>query len=199
MSDRDKNLSDDVEVVKKSPNPDGPYRRKTSKPSVSPSHDAKGRSDPDKIEEDDRLNSNEKTKSVKFREDQDDGYADDERSLKARSLLSKPSTKRSSAIPYQSNEGLWTAFNKYVYSGLLIFMATFHFNLLGFLYFLLLIIHTLAFYAFRVSEQQIDYLLVRRRDRKIDIRQFFAYTFSFVSGLAMIGIFTMKIVIHVTG
>jgi len=44
---------------------------------------------------------------------------------------------------------MWSAFNKYVYSLVLLFMATAHFNLLGLFYFLLFIFHTFAYYAFR--------------------------------------------------
>jgi hypothetical protein len=48
-----------------------------------------------------------------------------------------------------SNDGLWTSFNKYTYSAILLFMATSHFNALGFLYFALFLIHTLAYYSYR--------------------------------------------------
>ena len=48
-----------------------------------------------------------------------------------------------------SNEGIWLAFNKYLYTIVLLFMATFHLNLLGFLYFSLFLVHTFAYYSFR--------------------------------------------------
>ena len=48
-----------------------------------------------------------------------------------------------------NNEGIWLAFNKYLYTIILLFMATFHLNLLGFLYFTLFLIHTFAYYSFR--------------------------------------------------
>ena len=47
------------------------------------------------------------------------------------------------------NEGIWLAFNKYLYTIVLLFMATFHLNLLGFIYFVLFLLHTFAYYSFR--------------------------------------------------
>ena len=46
-------------------------------------------------------------------------------------------------------EGIWLAFNKYLYTLILLFMATFHFNILGFFYFTLFLVHTFAYYSFR--------------------------------------------------
>ena len=48
-----------------------------------------------------------------------------------------------------SQEGIWLSFNKYLYTIVLLFMATFHLNLLGFLFFALFILHTFAYYSFR--------------------------------------------------
>ena len=48
-----------------------------------------------------------------------------------------------------SQEGVWLSFNKYLYTIVLLFMATFHLNLLGFLFFALFILHTFAYYSFR--------------------------------------------------
>ena len=41
------------------------------------------------------------------------------------------------------------SFNKYLFTIVLLFMATFHLNLLGFLYFLLFLLHTFAYYSMR--------------------------------------------------
>ena len=48
-----------------------------------------------------------------------------------------------------NEEDIWLAFNKYLYTGVLLFMSTFHFNLLGFFYFALFLVHTFAYYSFR--------------------------------------------------
>ena len=48
-----------------------------------------------------------------------------------------------------SSEGIWLAFNKYLYTAVLLFMATFHLNLIGFAYFLLFLVHTFTYYSFR--------------------------------------------------
>ena len=48
-----------------------------------------------------------------------------------------------------ATEGIWLAFNKYLYTIVLLFMATFHLNLLGFAYFILFLVHTFAYYSFR--------------------------------------------------
>ena len=45
----------------------------------------------------------------------------------------------------------------------------------------------------------VDYLLVEKRGRKADIRSFFCYTNLFVSGIAMLGIITMKCMLHFSG
>ena len=52
-------------------------------------------------------------------------------------------------VTQYSNEGIWLAFNKYLYTAVLLFMSIFHLNLLGFLYFGLFLIHTCAYYALR--------------------------------------------------
>ena len=48
-----------------------------------------------------------------------------------------------------ATEGIWLAFNKNLYTIVLLFMATFHLNLLGFAYFVLFLVHTFAYYSFR--------------------------------------------------
>lgn len=48
-----------------------------------------------------------------------------------------------------ASEGIWLAFNKYLFTIVLLFMATFHLNLLGFAYFLLFLVHTFTYYSFR--------------------------------------------------
>lgn len=56
--------------------------------------------------------------------------------------------KKKTSSPFRE-EDIWLAFNKYLYTLVLLFMATFHFNLLGFFYFALFLLHTFAFYSFR--------------------------------------------------
>ena len=55
-----------------------------------------------------------------------------------------------------ATEGIWLAFNKYLYTIVLLFMATFHLNLLGFAYFILFLVHTFAYYSFRSKWFQPD-------------------------------------------
>ena len=98
-------------------------------------------------------------------------------------------------------------------------MATVHLNQLGFLYFLLFLVHTLAYYSFRgkpflntaffakfllfatvlVTETAFDYLLETPRFGHIDIRQFFCYCNIIVSTIALLVIMVLKIALHMSG
>ena len=111
-------------------------------------------------------------------------------------------------------EGIWLAFNKYLYTLILLFMATFHFNILGFFYFTLFLVHTFAYYSFRrkwlqlflhlllpyvVNDTPFDYLLSENRAGKVDIRSFFCYSNAIVSFIAVIAVMVMKIMLHMSG
>jgi hypothetical protein len=57
-------------------------------------------------------------------------------------------------VPY-SYDGLWTILNRVTGTIVLLFIATANFNLLGFFYFLLFLLHTFAYYSFRGKFQMI--------------------------------------------
>jgi hypothetical protein len=78
-------------------------------------------------------------------------------------------------------------------------MATFHLNLLGFLYFVLFLLHTFAYYSFRTSDSPFDYLLKEPRLGKVNIRTLFCYSNIVISSIALITIMVLKIMLHMSG
>ena len=99
-------------------------------------------------------------------------------------------------------------------------MSTFHLNLLGFLYFVLFLIHTFAYYSFRskyfviisrvsatlitfvcilASDSPFDYLLKSPRFGKVNMRSFFCYCNIIGSSIALIFVMVLKIMLHMSG
>jgi len=60
-----------------------------------------------------------------------------------------------SVLARSSYDGIWTQFNRLVGTAVLLFMAATNFNLIGFVYFLLFILHTYAYYSFRGKSNRV--------------------------------------------
>lgn len=70
------------------------------------------------------------------------------------SILSEP---RGSVVDQKTtaiaSNSMWTRFNRIIGTSVLIFMAGSNFNLIGFFYFLLFVLHTYAYYTFKGKSQ----------------------------------------------
>ena len=95
--------------------------------------------------------------------------------------------------------GMVTALCKYLPTAVLAFMATSHYSLLGFVYCLLFLYHTVAYYGCRVSDKPIDFLVRKSRPYKVNLRSSFVFLFVVVSTLAFLLVILLKIMLAVSG
>jgi hypothetical protein len=95
--------------------------------------------------------------------------------------------------------GLYASMFKYLITAVLLFLATSQYNLLGFIFFLLFLYHSIAYYAFRISDKPIDMLLKQRRPFLYDARGPFSYLFLVFSALMFLLIVILKIMLAISG